>query len=500
VDLTLTGVEDYGRFGFALASVDINADGFDDLAIASPTLGGVEQFYSGKVEIFFGSAAGLSLSPDVSIIAADKHTNLGWSLSSGDANNDGINDLLIGSPHARAGGVQKGSVHVFLSDGSISTGAVLSPDDADWILGGENNHDWFGYEVKTTAQMLVVGAPRFDADGIQSLGRLYGFDLADLGQANPTPVFTLSGVQEFEKAATSFAIGDFSGDGSSHLLLSSPTFNQGGETHAGIAHLLNLEDLFGDLDLNDIAPLAAFSRNQQFSRFGWKALGTDINGDGADDLLLTHPRKSSGLKHQRGAAYLWLGGENLLDSPMPEPHWTFEYDHDKSRFGSAAVALDFNGDSAMDLVIGAPGDNKNARLSGVATVLITPRPLLETVSPDTVGNGRAIALTVSGKNLLDQDLTVRLSNGSEEIAPLSISPIDADTLQIMFDLGGALGTYSVAVKTLYGYTELADALLVEEPTADDDDDDDAGPTDDDDDTDSPTGSSDSDDDDGGGGC
>jgi hypothetical protein len=50
--------------GYALAVVDLNADGVDDVAVGAPTVGQERMYYDGRVYIFFGRrGTGLSTTP-----------------------------------------------------------------------------------------------------------------------------------------------------------------------------------------------------------------------------------------------------------------------------------------------------------------------------------------------------------------------------------------------------------------------------------------------------
>ena len=104
----LQGVNRSGSAGFALAAGDFKGNGFDDLAIASPNAS-VAFGESGVIEIHYGSSAGLGkvtpgtaqnfaeLSPGMPgpPPAAD-NDQLGYTMSAGDFNGDGIADLAAG--------------------------------------------------------------------------------------------------------------------------------------------------------------------------------------------------------------------------------------------------------------------------------------------------------------------------------------------------------------------------------------------------------------------
>ena len=57
-----------GRFGTAVAIVDFNADGINDLAVSAPSVGSETLTYNGQVYVYFGqSTGGLPPQPNVVI-------------------------------------------------------------------------------------------------------------------------------------------------------------------------------------------------------------------------------------------------------------------------------------------------------------------------------------------------------------------------------------------------------------------------------------------------
>jgi hypothetical protein len=104
--------EVYDNFGYSLASGDFNGDDFKDLAIGvigedyDPIVGQNTVAETGSVNVIYGSLIGLYHKDDQ--VWDQNSTNIygslnigdmfGWSLASGDFNNDNMDDLAIGVP------------------------------------------------------------------------------------------------------------------------------------------------------------------------------------------------------------------------------------------------------------------------------------------------------------------------------------------------------------------------------------------------------------------
>jgi len=81
---------------------------------------------------------------DVRVLGDDTFDISGFSISSGDINNDGIDDLIIGAPYADTpGGIAAGEVHVIFGAPNLSSLIDLDSENPDLTVYGDTSYDFW---------------------------------------------------------------------------------------------------------------------------------------------------------------------------------------------------------------------------------------------------------------------------------------------------------------------------------------------------------------------
>jgi len=435
--LTVNGTEANGWFGHSVSSGDFNGDGYDDLIIGAPWADPDGSPDAGQAFVFFGD--GLSF-PTRTLDAA--HANitingttgvgyLGWSVSSGDINGDGYDDLIIGTYRAEPNAIYNaGQVYVFFGNAtSMLSGKNWDSNYANLTINGIAVEDFLGWSVSSgdfngdSYDDLIIGAKGADPNGQSFGGQAYVFfggATATLSGKNWNSTYanmTINGTTTIggDYLGYSVSSGDFNGDSYDDLII--------GADNAYIADVGRSGQVYvffggptGDLDGKSWGSAYAnitINGTLTAGSLGTSVSSGDINGDGYDDLIIGADTAGTGTVVVAGQAYVFFGGASAT---LSGKSWGSNYANitingtaTDDYLGRSVSSGDVNGDGYDDLIIGAYGADPNTQsYAGQAYVFL----------------GGASA-TLSGKSW-DSNYANITINGSDEDGYLGYSVSSGD--------------------------------------------------------------------------
>ncbi len=335
------------HFGMAVSTAgDVNGDGYSDVIVGAPQYSNGETG-GGAAFVYLGSASGLSAAPNWTAEGNQAGSYLGTSVSTaGDVNGDGYSDVVVGVPGWSNG--QTGEGAAFLYYGSAAGLSVT----ANWSAESGQADANFGYSVSTAGDVngdgysdVIIGALAFDA-GLTNAGAAFVY----YGSAAGLPAFAswsaLGGQAAAEFGFSVATAGDVNGDGYSDIIVGAPLYD-GLLTDQGRAYVY-----YGSATGPSGTEDRILEISQSGAYFGY-AVSTagDVNGDGYADVIVGAPFYGNG-QNWEGASFVFYGSALGLSSQV---NWSAESDQASAYFGRAVSAAgDVNGDGYGDIIIGAP--------------------------------------------------------------------------------------------------------------------------------------------------
>ena len=248
--VVLEGNQEFAHFGNSAAGAgDVNADGYDDIVVAADRFdGGLSN--EGKVLVYHGTATGINPIPAKEIEGNQDNANFGSEVASaGDVNNDGYDDIIVGSHKYEDGMADEGAAFIF--HGS-ATGIIATPVT---MLQNNDVLAYFGHSVRGAGDFnqdgfddVMVGSILFE-NGSLAEGSAYLYKGSASGIIT-TPYLTIEGNQSEANMGRSVSgAGDVNNDGFPDVMASA-NFYDNGQLYEGVVYVYHMcaDSLYADLD------------------------------------------------------------------------------------------------------------------------------------------------------------------------------------------------------------------------------------------------------------
>jgi hypothetical protein len=366
------------QFGGSIAGGDINDDGIDDLIVGSPYYSSEDMVWNGKVSVFLGKARVdvrhfdlKNVNPDLVVYGGQAGDQLGISVASGDFNDDGLDDVLMGAYNSRVGEIRPGKAFLMFGRKYYEDALItLSTEYADAEFIGEDDLEGFGMSVHMAdfdnddLDDILIGAPFAMSIGGKKTGSVYGYEgwsfdvdsvdgpLVFEGSGDADTVFV--GKQEGERFGAEINVGDVVGGLYNDVVISAYFADGPSGPQSGKVYIYK-----------------GLSKYQKYSRepydvlvgqnpYDWFGFSVDVGSSDShhkDDLLIsTFPYP----KNQQGStAYFLSGRSNFSDEDYYVNEGSSDYyfsgNSGDELMGASVEMADLDGDLHEDLVVGSPG-------------------------------------------------------------------------------------------------------------------------------------------------
>jgi len=323
-----------------------------------------------------------------------KAINVGSELASGDFNRDGYLDLAVGVPGQQVGDVEwAGTVQIYYGSAQGLSAAQVFSKDSPGVLEAPQTMDLFGQVLASGDFDGDLFSDLAISAGSNQVQVLYGSANGLTSQRAQLLMQGLAGLDDVPEQQDSFgnalAAGDFNCDGRSDLAIGVSHEDVSGKENVGavaviygsstgLSAMVRSDDLWTQ-DSPDIEGV-----NEPWGKFGASLAAGDFNGDRCADLAIGSPGEDIGALADGGCVNVIYGSParsnqvgGLSATYIPDQIWYQDFpsampdvSQAKDFFGDEVAAGDLNGDGYADLAIGVPGQAMNGAASAGAVHIV----------------------------------------------------------------------------------------------------------------------------------
>ena len=318
---------------------DVNDDGYGDVIVGAPE--NAEQgSEAGKIYIYLGSASGIDPVPIFTDTGNGADAKFGSRVTrAGDVNNDGYDDVLVGTRYFSNSGTNYATVY-FGGDGGIDVSKTVT-------LTGLVEYDSFGvYGLSDAGDVNNDGYDDIVIGAHSPEGHVYVYHGTATGiNISPATIITPNDTLGFYILRIDGA-GDVNGDGYDDIVAAHDYYGRV-YVFPGSASGIQTTPQF-------LAGALTIGPGQDPESYGASAIGVgDVNGDGRSEILVSAPRGADNGFYS-GRVYLYGEHQAIINPP---PSKILSGETEDEGLGDVLEMADVNGDGYDDLIAGAPNWN-----------------------------------------------------------------------------------------------------------------------------------------------